>query len=93
MQSGEFTVSGDMSIELDAMTERETCTINFSVTPAEASVTLTHPTGGEMQADESGAFVLPKGEAYSDTVSAANYVTANGSFTASADAVIEVELT
>lgn len=93
MQSGEFTVSGDMSIELGAMTELETCTINFSVTPAEASVTLTHPTGGEMQADENGAFVLPKGEVYSYTVSAANYVTANGSFTASADAVIEVELT
>lgn len=93
MQSGEFTVSGDMRIELDAMTELETCTINFSVTPAEASVTLTHPTGGEMQADENGAFVLPKGEVYSYTVSAANYVTANGSFTASADAVIEVELT
>ena len=93
MQSGEFTVSGDMSIELDAMTELETCTISFSVTPAEASVTLTHPTGGEMQADENGAFVLPKGEVYSYTVSAANYVTANGSFTASADAVIEVELT
>lgn len=29
MQSGEFTVSGDMSIELGAMTELETCTINF----------------------------------------------------------------
>lgn len=46
-----------------------------------------------MQADENGAFVLPKGEVYSYTVSAANYVTANGSFTASGDAVIEVELT
>lgn len=91
-QSGEFTVSGDMSIELEAMTALESCTVRFNVTPADANVSVSHTVGGEMQPGEDGAFVLPCGEVYSYTVSAANYVPASGSFTAAQNTVITVEL-
>ncbi len=89
--SGQIEVSEDMEVTLEAMTELSRGEIVFNVTPSEAVVTVTHPLGGTFDSDDN-RFNLPVGEAYTYTVQAENFITVTGSFVASENLTIEVEL-
>lgn len=67
--------------------------VKFAADPADASVTLTHPVGGPIAADENGAYIVYLGETYAYTVAKADYITVSGSFTAAKNDTITVTLT
>lgn len=89
--TGSFTVSGDMQIDLEPLEQLECCSVRINAVPDNAEVVVSHPVGGVMTAVD-GIFNLPIGEIYSYSVSAANYITAVGSFAAAEDMEISVTL-
>ena len=92
-KTGNITVSADVT-ETVTLTELATRTLTFAVTPAEnAKVTVTHPVGGTIAADENGAYIVYAGETYAYTVAKADYITVSGSFTAAKNDTIKVTLT
>lgn len=91
-KTGNITVSADVK-ETVTLSELATRTLTFAVTPAEATVTVTHPVGGTITADENGAYIVYAGETYAYTVAKAEYITVSGSFTAAKNDTIKVTLT
>lgn len=67
--------------------------VKFNVAPEGAAVTLTHPVGDTIAADENGAYIVYAGETYAYTVAKAGYITVSGSFTAAKNDTITVTLT
>lgn len=92
-KTGNITVSADVN-ETVTLSELATHTLTFAITPAEnAKVTVTHPVGGTITADENGAYIVYAGETYAYTVAKADYITVSGSFTAAKNDTITVTLT
>ena len=91
-KTGNITVSADVT-ETVTLSELATRTLTFDVTPAEATVIVTHPVGGTIAADENGAYIVYAGETYAYTVAKADYITVSGSFTAAKNDTIKVTLT
>ena len=91
-KTGNITVSADVN-ETITLSELATRTLTFAVTPADATVTVTHPVGGTITADENGAYIVYAGETYAYTVAKADYITVSGSFTAAKNDTIKVTLT
>lgn len=91
-KTGNITVSADVN-ETVTLSEIATRTLTFAVTPADATVTVTHPVGGTIAADENGAYIVYAGETYAYTVAKADYITVSGSFTAAKNDTITVTLT
>ena len=91
-KTGNITVSADVN-ETITLSELATRTLTFAVTPADATVTVTHPVGGTIAADENGAYIVYAGETYAYTVAKADYITVSGSFTAAKNDTITVTLT
>jgi len=92
-KTGNITVSADVN-ETVTLSELATRTLTFAVTPAEnAKVTVTHPVGGTIAADENGAYIVYLGETYAYTAAKADYITVSGSFTAAKNDTIKVTLT
>lgn len=83
---------GDVSKDV-ALTALTAYQVKFAADPADASVTLTHPVGGTIAADENGAYIVYAGETYAYTVTKADYITVSGSFTAAKNDTITVTLT
>ena len=80
----------NQNVALTALTAYQ---VKFAADPADASVTLTHPVGGTIAADENGAYIVYLGETYAYTVAKAGYITVSGSFTAAKNDTITVTLT
>lgn len=80
----------DQDVALTALTAYQ---VKFNVAPEGAAVTLTHPVGGKITADENGAYIVYAGETYAYTVAKADYITVSGSFTAAKNDTIKVTLT
>lgn len=91
-ETGSITVSADVN-ETITLSELATRTLTFAVTPADATVTVTHPVGGTIAADGNGAYIVYAGETYAYTVAKAGYITVSGSFTAAKNDTIKVTLT
>ena len=92
-ETGSITVNADVNKTV-TLSELASCTLTFAVTPAEnAKVTVTHPVGGPIAADENGAYIVYLGETYAYTVTKADYITVSGSFTAAKNDTITVTLT
>lgn len=83
---------GDVSKDV-ALTALTAYQVKFNVAPEGAAVTLTHPVGGTITADENGAYIVYAGETYAYTVAKADYITVSGSFTAAKNDTIKVTLT
>lgn len=83
---------GDVSKDV-ALTALTAYQVKFAADPADASVTLTHPVGGTITADENGAYIVYAGETYAYTIAKADYITVSGSFTAAKNDTIKVTLT
>lgn len=80
----------NQNVALTALTAYQ---VKFNVAPEGAAVTLTHPVGGTITADENGAYIVYAGETYAYTVAKADYITVSGSFTAAKNDTIKVTLT
>lgn len=91
-KTGNITVSADVN-ETVTLSELATRTLTFAVTPADATVTVTHPVGDTIAADENGAYIVYADETYAYTVAKADYITVSGSFTAAKNDTIKVTLT
>ena len=91
-KTGNITVSADVN-ETVALSELATRTLTFAVTPADATVTVTHPVGGAIKPEADGGYKLYLGETYAYTVAKADYITVSGSFTAAKNDTIKVTLT
>ena len=83
---------GDVSKDV-ALTALKAYQVKFNVAPEGAAVTLTHPVGDTIAADENGAYIVYAGETYAYTVAKADYITVSGSFTAAKNDTITVTLT
>lgn len=83
---------GDVSKDV-ALTALKAYQVKFNVAPEGAAVTLTHPVGSTITADENGAYIVYAGETYAYTVAKAKYITVSGSFTAAKNDTITVTLT
>ena len=83
---------GDVSKDV-ALTALKAYQVKFNVAPEGAAVTLTHPVGDTIAADENGAYIVYAGETYAYTVAKADYITVSGSFTAAKNDTIKVTLT
>lgn len=91
-KTGNITVSADVN-ETVTLSELATRTLTFAVTPADATVTVTHPVGGTIKPEADGGYKLYLGETYAHTVAKADYITVSGSFTAAKNDTITVTLT
>lgn len=91
-KTGNITVSADVT-ETVTLTELATRTLTFAVTPADSTVTVTHPVGGTIKPEADGGYKLYLGETYAYTVAKADYITVSGSFTAAKNDTITVTLT
>ena len=80
----------NQNVALTALTAYQ---VKFNVAPEGAAVTLTHPVGGTIAADENGAYIVYLGETYAYTVAKEDYITVSGSFTAAKNDTITVTLT
>lgn len=91
-KTGNITVSADVN-ETVTLSELASCTLTFAVTPADATVTVTHPVGDTIKPEADGGYKLYLGETYAYTVAKADYITVSGSFTAAKNDTITVTLT
>lgn len=91
-KTGNITVSADVN-ETVTLSELATRTLTFAVTPADATVTVTHPVGSTIAADENGAYIVYAGETYAYTVTKADYIPVHGSITAAEDKTLSFTLT
>lgn len=84
----------DKNVDQDVgLTALKAYQVKFNVAPEGAAVTLTHPVGGTIAADENGAYIVYADETYAYTVAKAGYITVSGSFTAAKNDTITVTLT
>lgn len=84
----------DKNVDQDVgLTALKAYQVKFNVAPEGAAVTLTHPVGGTIAADENGAYIVYLGETYAYTAAKADYITVSGSFTAAKNDTIKVTLT
>lgn len=91
-KTGNITVSADVN-ETVTLSEIATRTLTFAVTPADATVTVTHPVGGTIAPEADGGYKLYLGETYAYTVTKENYVPVRGSITAAEDKTLSFALT
>ena len=91
-ETGSITVSADVNKTV-TLSELASCTLTFDVTPADATVTVTHPVGDTIKPEADGGYKLYLGETYAYTVAKENYITVSGSFTAAKNDTIKVTLT
>lgn len=91
-ETGSITVNADVNKTI-TLSELATRTLTFAVTPADATVTVTHPVGGTIKPEADGGYKLYLGETYAYTVAKADYITVSGSFTAAKNDTIKVTLT
>lgn len=91
-ETGSITVNADVT-ETVTLSELATRTLTFAVTPADATVTVTHPVGDTIKPEADGGYKLYLGETYAYTVAKADYITVSGSFTAAKNDTITVTLT
>lgn len=91
-KTGNITVSADVK-ETVTLSELATRTLTFAVTPADATVTVTHPVGGTIKPEANGGYKLYLGETYAYTVTKADYVPVHGSITAAEDKTLSFTLT
>lgn len=91
-KTGSITVNADVN-ETVTLSELATRTLTFAVTPADATVTVTHPVGDTIKPEADGGYKLYLGETYAYTVAKAEYITVSGSFTAAKNDTITVTLT
>lgn len=91
-ETGSITVSADVNKTV-TLSELASCTLTFDVTPADATVTVTHPVGGTIKPGADGGYKLYLGETYAYTVAKEDYITVSGSFTAAKNDTIKVTLT
>lgn len=91
-KTGNITVSADVT-ETVTLTELATRTLTFAVTPADATVTVTHPVGDTIKPEADGGYKLYLGETYAYTVTKENYIPVHGSITAAEDKTLSFTLT
>lgn len=91
-KTGNITVSADVK-ETVTLSELATRTLTFAVTPADATVTVTHPVGDTIKPGADGGYELYLGETYAYTVTKENYVPVRGSITAAEDKTLSFALT
>lgn len=91
-ETGSITVNADVNKTI-TLSELATRTLTFAVTPADATVTVTHPVGGTIKPEADGGYKLYLGETYAYTVAKEDYITVSGSFTAAKNDTIKVTLT
>lgn len=91
-KTGNITVSADVN-ETVTLSEIATRTLTFAVTPADATVTVTHPVGGTIKPETDGGYKLYLGETYAYTVAKAGYIPVHGSITAAEDKTLSFTLT
>ena len=91
-KTGNITVSADVN-ETITLSELATRTLTFAVTPADATVTVTHPVGGTIKPETDGGYKLYLGETYAYTVAKAGYIPVHGSITAAEDKTLSFTLT
>ena len=91
-KTGNITVSADVK-ETVTLSELATRTLTFAVTPADATVTVTHPVGDTIKPGADGGYKLYLGETYAYTVTKADYVPVHGSITAAEDKTLSFTLT
>ena len=91
-ETGSITVNADVNKTV-TLSELATRTLTFAVTPADATVTVTHPVGDTIKPETDGGYKLYLGETYAYTVAKADYITVSGSFTAAKNDTIKVTLT
>lgn len=91
-KTGNITVSADVK-ETVTLSELATRTLTFAVTPADATVTVTHPVGDTIKPGADGGYKLYLGETYAYTVTKENYVPVRGSITAAEDKTLSFALT
>ena len=80
-KSGSFTAAGGENIEVALTRAGEEAAVSFTLTPADAAVTVKDSGGGTMSANPDGAYTLITGETYNYQVTAAGHITQSGSFT------------
>lgn len=91
-KTGNITVSADVT-ETVTLSELATRTLTFAVTPADATVTVTHPVGDTIKPEADGGYKLYLGETYAYTVAKADYIPVHGSITAAEDKTLSFTLT
>lgn len=91
-ETGSITVNADVNKTI-TLSELATRTLTFAVTPAEATVTVTHPVGGTIKPETDGGYKLYLGETYAYTVTKAEYIPVHGSITAAEDKTLSFTLT
>lgn len=91
-KTGNITVSADVN-ETITLSELATRTLTFAVTPADATVTVTHPVGGTIKPETDCGYKLYLGETYAYTVAKAGYIPVHGSITAAEDKTLSFTLT
>lgn len=91
-KTGNITVSADVN-ETVTLSELATRTLTFDVTPADATVAVTHPVGGTIKPETDGGYKLYLGETYAYTVAKAGYIPVHGSITAAEDKTLSFTLT
>lgn len=87
-----ITVSADVT-ETVTLSELATRTLTFDVTPADATVIVTHPVGGTIKPETDGGYKLYLGETYAYTVTKADYIPVHGSIIAAEDKTLSFTLT
>ena len=94
VQDASLTIAaGETSKEVSAkLTALATKTIRFNVDPADATISVSHATAGNMSAfrQDEGSYKLPANETYNYIVSKDGYVERRGGFTADKDQTITV---
>nr|WP_243416996.1 bacterial Ig-like domain-containing protein [Pseudoflavonifractor phocaeensis] len=86
---GSFSIP-DQSSVIVSLNKLSTYKVTFRI-PEGASLTVTHPTAGSMDAFRQGdAFTLPAGETYSYEITKTNCLPSRGSFTLTEERTIEV---
>lgn len=84
----------DKNVDQDVgLTALKAYQVKFNVAPEGAAVTLTHPVGDTIAADENGAYIVYAGETYAYTVAKAGYIPVHGSITAAEDKTLSFTLT
>lgn len=91
-ETGSITVNADVNKTV-TLSELASCTLTFDVTPADATVIVTHPVGGTIKPETDGGYKLYLGETYAYTVTKADYIPVHGSIIAAEDKTLSFTLT
>ena len=89
--TGNITVAGeDKVVDIGALTALDTRKIRFNINVNDAEITVEHSSGVKIT-PENGIYLLPEGE-YSYSAVKEGYITVTGSFKASEDKTIDINL-